>query len=71
MNNPWWTSKLHNQRKEIQTLKKQNTTWFTEARNILLREKIKSYKRDCLKAKKTGLERLQTQKKIVRNQQIY
>ena len=51
LNNPWWTDKLQNQRKEIKGLKKQNTRWFTETRNHLLKEKIKAYKRDCLKAK--------------------
>ena len=32
--------------------KNQNALWRTEARNRLLKEKIKTYKRDCLNAKK-------------------
>ena len=52
LNNPWWSRKLQNQRKEIKTLKKQNTLWSTEARNLLFKEKIKTYKRDCLNTKK-------------------
>ena len=52
LNNPWWTSKLQNQRKEIKVIKKQNTHWYTEERQNILREKKRAYKRDCLKAKK-------------------
>ena len=51
-NNPWWTGKLQNQRKEIKQLKKQNAIWQTEERQAHLREKVRTYKRDCLKAKK-------------------
>ena len=52
LNNPWWTSKLQNQRKKIKVLKKQNTLWYTEERQNTLREKKRVYKRDCLMAKK-------------------
>ena len=34
-NNPWWTGKLQNQRKEIKQLKKQNAIWQTEERQAL------------------------------------
>ena len=44
LNNPWWSSKLQNQRKEIKTLKKQNTLWCTDARNLQLRRKQKIIK---------------------------
>ena len=39
-------------KKEKKNHEKQNTLWSTEARNLLLKEKIKTYKRDCLNAKK-------------------
>ena len=54
LNNPWWTRKLQQQRKEIpkDPKKKQNAIWYTEDRNTTLKDKIKTYKKDCLKAKK-------------------
>ena len=67
LNNPWWSSKLQNQRKEIKILKKQNTLWTTEARKLLLKEKIKIYKKDCLNAKKQDWKDFNTSK-ILTNQ---
>ena len=52
LNNRWWSSKLQNQRKDIKALKKQVTPWSTETIKLLLKGKIKTYKNDCLKAKK-------------------
>ena len=46
LNNSWWSSKLQNQRKEIKILKKQNTLWSSEARQLLLKERKKIYKTD-------------------------
>ena len=52
LNNPWWTSKLQNQRKEIKSLKKQNALWSTEDRLNNIRAKTRAYKNDCLRAKR-------------------
>ena len=60
LNNPWWSSKLQNKRMEIKILKKQNALWSTEARNLLLEEKIKTYKRYCLNAKKQDWKEFHT-----------
>ena len=52
LNNPWWTSKLQNQRKELKSLKKANAIWTSNERQTELRVKIREYKNSCLKAKK-------------------
>ena len=52
LNNPWWSGKLQNPRREIKALKKQNALWSTADRKTLLKEKIKAYQKDCLNAKK-------------------
>ena len=51
VNNPWWTSKLQKQRKELKTQKRQTSANQTETNKELLKEKQKSYKKDCLRAK--------------------
>ena len=52
LNNPWWTGKLQNQRKELKAVKRQATNNGTALNNELLKEKTKAYKKDCLKAKR-------------------